>query len=64
MFFLMKTLFCVEKQSTACCGKMWKNSTRFHVAYLKKIIKFANSNLIINKLKYLHQLSRFGMKLD
>ena len=64
MFFLMKTLFCVEKQFGVWCGKMWKNSTPFHVAYLKKIIKFANSNLIINKLKYLHQLSRFGMKLD
>ena len=30
----------------------------------EKIIKFANSNVIINKLKCLSKMSPFGMKLD
>ena len=64
MFFCGDNFILCGKQYTMWCGKMWKNSTLFYVAYLKKNIKFANSNLIINKLKYLHQLSLFGMKLD
>lgn len=46
------------------CGILWKKSTRFHVVYLKKNIKFAKSNVIINKLKRKIRFNPFGMKLD